>query len=810
MAGKFIQANVENKLVFTADDIQYSYRNSSNGVKPFNFTEESGRLIGIIGGSGCGKSTLLNVLNGNLKPQSGSIKINGFDIHEYKEELKGVIGFVPQDDLLIKELTVFQNLYYNAKLCFNKYSELQIINIVERAIIDFDLVEARNLSVGDTLNTILSGGQRKRLNIALELIREPSILFVDEPTSGLSSADSEKVITLLKRQALKGKLVITNIHQPSSDVYKMLDKLLVMDQGGRVIFYGNPVTAITYFKKASQYADADESECFNCGNINSDQILRIVEARVVDSNGRLTRKRKTTPEEWYQLYLNEIDVKVRQTQREHDNTIPESNFRIPDHIKQFKIFLQRDILAKIYNKQYLFINIIEAPLLAIILAFFTKNYVFVNGQPKYIFGENPNIPAFLFMAVIVALFMGLVISAEEIFKDRRLLKREKFLNLSRSSYLFSKISILFVLSAIQAIVFVLISNYMLEIRGMGFYYWIILFTASCWANMIGLIISSGLNSVVTIYILVPIILVPQLLLSGVVVEFDKMHNKIASRKFVPMIGDMITSRWVYEAMMVSQFKYNKFESQFYSIDQQIRNSIYYKSYEIPELKRITGDCEKTEQVNPYSLKLDQNLLLLHNEISKISYDLNIDQPAFIDSLTINTFNSGTVKSINSFLQLVESRYISQYNWSVGRRDSIHSMLVKKLGSEDAFFEYRQRYYNKQLSSIVSNENEVYEFTTYNNEILRNKDAIFRNPYSNSGRAHFYAPIKTIGKLTIGTFWFNLLAIWLYSGILFVVLYFDVLRKVITYFETLRLNRRNKLRFSRLLKVMEQVDSKQKQ
>ena len=134
-------------------------------------------------------------------------------------------------------------------------------------------------------------------------MREPSILFIDEPTSGLSSADSEKVLNLLKRQTFKGKLIIANFHQPSSDIFKMLDKLLVMDQGGRVIYYGHPTSGITYFKKASQHADAEESECLSCGNVNTDQILRIVEARVVDANGRLTRKRKISPQEWYQKYL---------------------------------------------------------------------------------------------------------------------------------------------------------------------------------------------------------------------------------------------------------------------------------------------------------------------------------------------------------------------------------------------------------------------------------------------------------------------------------------------------------------------------
>ena len=804
MAGRFIQASTENKFVFTADEIQFNYRNSTNGLKRFSFTEDSGRLIGIIGGSGSGKSTLLNVLNGNIKPRHGSVKINGYDIHKNKELIKGVIGYVPQDDLLIKELTVYQNLYYNARLCFDSYSELQIAQIVEKALVDFDLVEARYLNVGDAYTTILSGGQRKRLNIALELIREPSILFVDEPTSGLSSADSEKVIILLKRQALKGRLVIANIHQPSSDVFKMLDKLIVMDQGGRIIYYGNPVSAITYFKRAAHYADADESECLSCGNINTDEILRIVEARVVDSNGRLTRKRKTTPEEWYQLYLEKIDTEIRKINREHDSSMPKSNFKIPDHFKQFKIFIQRDVLAKFHNKQYLFITAMEAPLLAIILGFFTKNFIFVNGQSKYIFGENSNMPAFLFMSVIVSLFMGLVISAEEIFKDRKLLKREKFLDLSRSSYLFSKISILFTISAIQTLVFVALSSYMLEIRGMGFYYWLILFTTSCWANLVGLIISSSLNSVVAIYILVPIILVPQLLLSGVVVEYDKMHNKTASRKYVPFMGEVVTGRWAYEALMVSQFKYNKFERQFYKYDKTIRNAIFYKSYGIPELSILTEQCENLKND---TFKLSENLSIIKNEINKICIDLDWSQQGCIDLMKASSYQSPLKIIINNFIDKAEKQYIWQYNEAINERDALYASLVNKFGSEDAFIQFKQKFYNKRIADAVTNENEIKDFNIQDGEMVRVKDAIFRTPESNNGRAHFYAPVKRISKLTMGTFWFNLIVIWLFSSVLFVILYFDILRKILAYFESVLLSRRNRIRILRLLKVYEQSETR---
>ena len=123
--------------------------------------------------------------------------------------MDGIIGYIPQDDLLIEELTVQQNLLFNAKLCLDGYSSTEINDAVDKLLSELDLFDARDLKVGSPLNKYISGGQRKRLNIALELIREPQLLFVDEPTSGLSSTDSENVIALLKDQTLKGKLVLS-------------------------------------------------------------------------------------------------------------------------------------------------------------------------------------------------------------------------------------------------------------------------------------------------------------------------------------------------------------------------------------------------------------------------------------------------------------------------------------------------------------------------------------------------------------------------------------------------------------------------
>jgi ABC-type multidrug transport system ATPase subunit len=158
------------------------------------------------------------------------------------------------------------------------------------------------MKVGSPLNKKISGGQRKRLNIALELIREPAILFLDEPTSGLSSRDSENILDLLKELTLKGKLVFVVIHQPSSDIFKMFDKLLILDTGGYLIYNGDPIESIIYYKSRVQHANWNESECTLCGNVNPEQIFNIVESKVLDEYGNPTRARKISPSEWNQHF----------------------------------------------------------------------------------------------------------------------------------------------------------------------------------------------------------------------------------------------------------------------------------------------------------------------------------------------------------------------------------------------------------------------------------------------------------------------------------------------------------------------------
>jgi ABC-type multidrug transport system ATPase subunit/uncharacterized tellurite resistance protein B-like protein len=768
-----------NRTCFSADKISYKFKNGKLGLREVIISEESGNLVALMGASGAGKSTLLHVLNGTEKPSDGKVLINGIDIHRNPEQIEGVIGFVPQDDLLIEDLTVYQNLYFAAKLCFSQLSEQQINELVIKTLSDLGLTQTKDLKVGSPLQKTISGGQRKRLNIGLELLREPAVLFVDEPTSGLSSRDSENIIDLLKELSLKGKLVFAVIHQPSSDIFKMFDKLVILDTGGYQIYYGNPVDAITYFKKNINLINSDQGECHACGNVNPEQIFNIIETKVINEFGDFTNERKFTPEQWNEAYLKRIKV----TAVENSTDRPYSTLYIPNWFKQTRLFSLRDLLSKLSNQQYLLINLLEAPLLAFILAFIVRYHNIDDSfNEGYTLSKNLNLPAHLFMSVIVALFMGLTVSAEEIIRDRKILKREKFLNLSRSSYIISKIGILFMISAIQTSLFVLVANYILGIQGMFFIHWGILFTVSCFANLLGLNISSAFNSAVTIYILIPILLIPQLILSGVVVKFDKLNPMIGNTSTVPAVGDLMASRWAFEAAMVSQYKDNEFEKQFYLYDKIMADADYKNIYFIPELQsRLDFVNLQYKNTDPsISQQVNSNLLLLHHCIEDEQKVIKSDFEK-LGSLTPGRFDSLTYQKTSYFLEVLKKLYISRYNKADQQKEKIISDATNSPEKDKAFESFRRSNQNEAITELVRNTMETNRIIEKDGKLIQKIYPIYKDPDPDhlvDFNAQFYMPAKHFLNQNIDTLFFNIGVIWSMTIVLALALYWELLRKVI--------------------------------
>jgi ABC-type multidrug transport system ATPase subunit len=770
------------KLSFNAVIDEFRFPNSTIGLRNVKVSEGPGRLIGIMGASGAGKTTLLNVMAGLAKPTQGKILINGFDIFEEKEKIHGVIGYVSQDDLLIEELTVYQNLYYNAKLCFAHFTEEEIHKRVMEVLENLGLDQRKDLKVGNPLEKTISGGQRKRLNIALELIREPAILFLDEPTSGLSSRDSENVIDLLKELSLKGKLVFVVIHQPSSDIYKMFDKMIIMDTGGYPAYYGPPVEAVTYFKKSTLQVDSNRGQCETCGNVNPEQIFNIIEAKVVDEYGQPTNKRKITPVQWHEWYNERFKLnKVEDVKEE-----PPHSLNLPNKIRQTLIFITRDTLSKLSNKQYLLINMLEAPLLAFILAFIIK-YKSAPGGKEYLFRFNDNFPAFILMSIVVALFMGLTVSAEEIIRDRKILKRESFLNLSWNSYLMSKITILFTLSAIQTLSFVLIGHLILEVEWrMILPFWLVLFSVSCMANVLGLNISSAFNSAVTVYVLIPLLLIPQMILSGLLFRFDKLNNLISTKGKVPLIADFMASRWAFEALAVYNFINNSYEKPYYSYEKIESQADFRASFLADELeKKRKGIADNIESANDsIRRQLASDLEIIRKTLKNDYFKRGLEQVNLNEPWSLEIFTPSFSKLLEEYLLAYRRFYQEAYNKAVAYREQIIYKKENEQGSTYKLNEFKNQYYNESLADLVKNVSTKNRILEYRGELIQEINPIFLDPQPAgffNYRTHFFAPKKNFVGIAFSTYSFNLLVIWAMALLFYLTLYFELLRKFVDLF-----------------------------
>jgi ABC-type multidrug transport system ATPase subunit len=728
-------------ISLSASNIEYVFDDGSLGIRDFSFTQSSRGLVGIMGNSGAGKSTLLNILNGSLLPSKGTLMIEDLNLHQQKDKVLPYIGYIPQDDLLIAELSVYENLYYSAKLSIGKLEDSLIKKKIDKTLRDLGLYEIRHVKVGDSLNKFISGGQRKRLNIALELIREPKVLYVDEPTSGLSSSDSENVMDLLREIADNGSIVMVVIHQPSSQIFKLFDKLIILDKGGFHIYAGNPLDAINYFKKQAGFADFNLSECVSCGNVNPEIIFSIVESHVIDEYGNVTANRKVTASEWNKLYKEQISQSLKEESSIVNKRIEDKSKTKPGVLFQFSIYLKRDIISKLKNSQYLFINLLIAPVLAFILAI-TLRYQDINSAYNY--GSNNNITVFLFISVIVAFFLGLSISAEEIIKDKKILKREELLQLNRHSYLLSKISVLSFISLFQITCYTLIAYFILDLNSLLYTHLILLLTSLC-ALLIGLNLSSGFRNAITVYILIPFVVIPQMLLCGVMVRFDKLNSIITSNKTIPAIGNSMISRWSFEALAINEFLSNDYNKKIYNLDSRLSNS----KYMVDEWSVFMNDSLKSSSKS-----------LIQNELkSKANlYKINAVQ-----------LDSSNTKNI---IESIKEKEIDISNNFEAKKSAL-------LISDTNLYHIKKQRYNNTLADLLKNKEGFDKLSICNNEVIRLYEPIYnQTPTTGLSNSPLYSYSKNFyGKIILTT----VANIYVLIGIilaLYVILYFNILEIIL--------------------------------
>jgi hypothetical protein len=562
------------------------------------------------------------------------------------------------------------------------------------------------------------------------------------------------------------------IHQPSSDIFNLFDQLLLLDQGGRPIYFGNPIDSIFYFKKLVNQVNIDESRCSHCGNVNPEQLFNIIEAKVLDDYGNETQQRRITAQEWNNFYnvmcAPEQDTRMKEEVQNEESEKKLAASNLPNAFKQFQVFLLRDVLGKITNKQYLIVNLLEAPLLAFLLSWFIK----YSSKDEYIFRENVNLPQYLFITVVVALFMGLTVSAEEIIKDKKILKREKYLNLNKSSYLFSKLGLMFFISAIQTASYVLIGNSILEIQGMFWPFWIILCSTACFANVLGLNISATFNSAKVIYILIPILIIPQLLFSGVIVRFDRLHKSMVTEGEVSWVGNAMASRWAYEALAVEQYCNNDFTSRVFDTDVQLKSITWEKDFWVAEMRNQLNNWDKPNSTT--------SVELMKNEFAKRAESAAEMNWALQQ---IETNGIGARDTLLGMLSIYESALIERYN---NLNDAKEQWLSSMRDTEEKQKQYQQdmdNYFNESLEEFVTAKNDVKKIVVTDNALVRKASPIYFIPNKGTAfwKSHFYAPKKWIGGKESGkyvnTSAANTIVIWLMTVALTFLLLFDGLNKI---------------------------------
>jgi ABC transport system ATP-binding/permease protein len=439
------------------------------------------------------------------------------------------------------------------------------------------------------------------------------------------------------------------------------------------------------------------------------------------------------------------------------------------------------VLSKIANRQYMLINFLEAPLLAAVLSLFIKYYpTGTAGFQPYTFRENLNFPQYLFISVVVAIFLGLTVSAEEIIKDQKILKRERYLSLSKGSYLASKLAILFFISLVQSLSFVLVGNTILEVEGMLLPFWLVLFSTSCFANVLGLNISASFNSAKVIYIIIPILIIPQLLLSGVIVRFDRLYPGITNQSKVPWIGNTMVARWAYEAMAVYQFKNNDFEKQFFAYDRDRKYYAWKKDYWLKELKNRSTDAQKLLGQESGKAQLTSNLEILRNELTQECSRIPDFVIPELDMLQPEVVNVGALREIDTVLIQLDRYYIDIYNDVNDRKEILIRELTSTAELKTSYLRLQNAYFNESLEDFVTNKNDLKKIVESDGRLIQKQNPIFLEPAGGFFDAHYYAPSKNLFGQRISTLSANVLVIWLMTIAFTALLAADGIRKLLDF------------------------------
>ena len=497
---------------------------------------QPGEMVAVMGPSGSGKSTLLAVLNGQVAPAAGRVVIGGLDLHDHFELFRGRIGYVPQDDILHADLTVWQALWYAARLRLPQdMADAEIARRIRQVLAQLGLDGTEQTRVGDQRKRGISGGQRKRVNLAMELLTDPPILVLDEPTSGLSSTDTISVIELLRSLADAGKTILVTIHQPSLEAYRTFDAVAVIArdastrQVGRLAWFGRAwPDAIHFFEPPAPGGSPPTT---------ADGLLR----------GLATRPVADWVRQWERSVAKSIWVDGRAGgHADRAGPAPRLRPRPVERLAQWITLVKRGLAVKAADRWNTAVLLLQAPLVGLLIAGVFSKVLRMQPTPDTWPRTGVDMATMLFVTALGAIWFGCSATAREIVAEWPIYRRERMVGLSIVSYLAAKAALLLVIAAVQAALLTGIVAWSCAVQSPWWHLFLVLYAAGLVGGAIGLVVSATLRTTEAATAVLPVLLMPMIVLGGVLVPLADLP------KFTRPLAAAMPSRWAFEGLVVPE------------------------------------------------------------------------------------------------------------------------------------------------------------------------------------------------------------------------------------------------------------------
>ena len=495
-------------------------------------------LVALMGPSGAGKTTLMNTLNGYVRPSAGAVLFNGQDLYANYDQFRMHLGYVPQDDIMHRDLTVHEALYYSARLRLPQdMSDAEIEQRIAKVLNQLNLTDAADIPIGSPEKKGVSGGQRKRVNLAMELLTDPFVLFLDEPTSGLSSQDALTVVKLLRDLANEGKTILLTIHQPSREIFRLMDSVALVSkdaqtaQPGRLIYFGPAYPdAVRFFNHQVE----DEAEP------SPDLLLAAIE-------------KPGSTAKWAAHYA------ASRIKRQYvDERAGASPISIPGPgaapaqpvvrrdtgLLQWLTLLRRGFLIKVRDVWNTSILLAQAPIIAFLLvAVFRREVKPAVDDQNWLAASHASATV-LFLMVISALWFGCSNSAREIVGEWAIYHRERMINLKVPSYVVAKLMLLGALCVVQCAMLLGIVSLGCNLRGHLLPMFALLLLTALVGVALGLVVSAVSWTSEVAVSLVPLVLLPMVILGGMMQPTYKMVEPLR------WLTAAMPSRWSFEGVLL--------------------------------------------------------------------------------------------------------------------------------------------------------------------------------------------------------------------------------------------------------------------